>query len=381
LSVTNPTFADQKKDAAWRAKMQLLAATMGQLLPELVSEKGDKRIIEKSAKTLAELSHDLKEGRKAGKLTPPEDADPSLILLSEQFSSQTKRAYTAIREGSFEYGKEVLRSATSFCIACHTRHEKGPDFASFPLGPKYEKLTQRQKTELLIATRQFDKALVEIQKLIADPESAKNRTFTWEKPVRDALAIAVRVKRDPALALQIVDTALKCPDLPDFEQTRLRKWKTSLEEWKNEPAIKVNTEAGYAAEMRQHLAEGAKRQLYPIDRSAEIQYLRASAAAHDVLRTGKDPQVIAEALLVAGKSYEALANPTLWPMHEFYYEACIRKVPHTPMAQDCFDRLEQSVYFGYSGSSGVRVPADIQANLTALKRLSAPADEGKNETK
>lgn len=360
------------KDPSWQAKMKSLAETMGELLPELASSNSDPKIIKRGAKKLSQLTHDLKEGRKSGKSSPPADVDPSVLYLADQFSSRAKQAYSVIQQGNLEYGKSMLRAVTAYCIACHTRHENGPDFANFPMSPKVSSLNKQEKAELLIATRQFDKALVALQELIADPQWAKNQPFAWERPVRDALSIAVRVKKDPTAAAAIVTSALQIADLPEFEQMRLKKWKLAVEAWKAEPATVVNTEAGYAAEMRRLLGEAAKTQLYPIDRSAEIQYLRASAAAHDILRVGKDPALIGEALQGAGVAYEVLANPILWPMHEFYYEACIRHSPHSELSEQCFARFEQSVYFGYSGSSGMRLPSEIKNNLEELRKLAAP---------
>lgn len=366
-------YADEPP--SWQTKMKALAGTMGELLPELVSPQGDRAIIEKGAKALAELSHDLQEGREKGKLVPPADVDPSVRYLVTQFSEQAKRAYSVIQLGNLEYGKSLLRTVTTYCIACHTRHENGPEFSTFPLSPKAEKLGKAERAELYVATRQFDKGLALFQELIADKDLAKNHPFDWEQPIRNALAIAVRVKKDPASSAEIIATASKLP-LPDFEQARLAKWKKAVDAWKKEPAIKIHTEAGLAAEMRRLLKEAMAVQWYPVDRSAEIQYLRASAAAHDLLRVATNPRVIAEALMGAGAAYEVLSNPAFWPMHEFYYEACIRQLPHSDLSRECFSRFEQSVYFGYTGTSGTRVPGDTQELLLKLKALAGPAKGG-----
>jgi len=166
---------------------------------------------------------------------------------------------------------------------------------------------------------------------------------------------------------------LKLPSLPEFERANLLKWQQAIAAWKKEPVIKVNSQAGYAAEMKRLLREAGRAQLYPSDHSAEIQYLRASAAAHDVLRVGGDAKLNAQALRAAGAAYEVLANPTFWPIHELYYEACIRQVPHTDLALECYSKFEESVYFGYTGSAGTQVPPQIAQRLTDLKTLAAPS--------
>lgn len=370
--------SSQGAEPKWQQKMKDLADTMGQLMPELFATKGDPKIIKAGAKKLSKLTHGLKEGSESGKMMPPADFDPSLAFIADQFSTKSQLAYREITKGHTEYGKALLRSVTQYCIACHTRHEKGPGFISFPMSERANQLGKAEKAELLIATRQFDSALTALQELITSAKDVGARPFDWDRQVRNALMISVRVKNDSATSLGIVDSALKVSTVPEFEKNRLSKWKKAIQAWQAEGPSKASSESQYQSEMNRLMKEAQKAQLYPLDRGAEIQYLRASAAAHDVLRTAKDPQVIQEALLVAGTSYEVLSNPALWPMHEFYYEACIKKLPHSELARQCYTRLEESVYFGYSGSAGERVPEAVKKNLDQLRELSeVKADEKK----
>lgn len=363
--------------ADWQAKMKGLADVMSDLLPELYSANGDRERILKDAKTLTKLTHDLKMGEKSGKLRAPSDADPTLFFLSERFSDQMARAHTALKQKQFDYGKGLLKSATAYCIACHTRHDNGPEFPTFPLKIDEARLDKSEKAELFVATRQFDRALVLLKELVANEELAQKRVFEWERPLRTALAISVRVKKDPTVSAELVAAALATPGLPEFERARLRKWVAAIDAWKREPKVKTRTEAGDAAEMRRLLREAQELQLYPMDRAAEIQYLRASTFAHDVLRTGRDKTLVTEALLTAGAAYEALSTPVFWPLHEMFYEACIRRSPHTAIASDCYERYEQSVYVGYTGSAGTDIPTEVVGTLDSLKALAAPKDKKK----
>lgn len=356
----------------WQGKMKSLAETMNLLMPELVSKNPDGKVIEKAAKNLSELSRDIHKGRASEKLMPPSDIDPAILFTAAEFSKKTRRAYNAIKQGNTAYGKNQLRSITSYCIACHTRNEKGPDFSNTTLSPKTKKLSKQELAELFVATRQFDKALAQFKEAIAEEEFARRRPFEWEETVRNALALAVRVKKDPQLAAQIVNSALSSPALPEFEHARLVKWQRAIEKWSGETEAKPVTEEQHVAQMQRLLTEASAEQLYPADRSSEIQFLRASAAAHDVLSVSKNPRLVAEALKTAGTAYDVLANPSLWPIHEFYYESCVRKYPHTDVAKDCYTRLQQSMYYGYTGSSGTHIPDDGRELLLELKNLSKP---------
>jgi peptidyl-tRNA hydrolase len=357
----------------WQGKMKSLGDTVSELLPELVSNKGNPETIEKGAKALSELSHDLKVGHHKQKLVPPADNDPTIGFLAEQFSDQTRRAYSAIKQGQVEYGKDLLRSVTSYCITCHSRNDSGPAFSAVPTTEKVNGLSKEEKAALYVALRQFDKGLAEYRQLISDQELIKNRPFDWERNLRQALAIAVRVKHDPKLSSEIIASALQSPELPVFQRTKLSQWQKAVEAWKKEPTLKVNTEVGLTLEMRRLFREANSGQQRMLDdHSAEIQFLRASTAAHEVLRVARDPKTVAEALMVAGKSYESLVNPLFWPMHEFFYEACVRQLPHSDLAQACYSSYVKSVYFGYTGSAGTSIPEDVRQLLSRLGKLAGP---------
>ena len=85
---------------------------------------------------------------------------------------------------------------------------------------------------------------------------------------------------------------------------------------------------------------------------------------------------LGEALYLTGLSYEAVRDLAVWSLHENYFESCVRRVPHTSWSELCYRRLEESVYFGFTGSSGLRLPLDVQVRLQELQKLALP--EGKN---
>ncbi len=371
LIIGSKGFATEE-NVKWREKMQALAATMGELLPELVSKKGDPAIIEKDAKALSELSHELQPGLLNKKMAPPEDADPSLAIIAGKFSEDTKAAYRAIKAGNIEYGKNRLRTVTAYCIACHTRHDKGPNFPVFPLDPRSEKLAPEELAALYVATRQFDKGLDSFEALIKDKEFAKTKPFEWEHSVRNALALSVRVKNDPDSAKKVVTAALASPILPDYTRGYLTKWQKAIESWKSESRKKIEGETALLKEMRRLLGEAKSAQVFPVDRSAEVQYLRAQSVAHDLLRQAKSAKVKAEGLLTVGIVTEYLNNYVIWPMQEPYYDACVRQVPHTDLAMQCYERFEESTYLGYTGSAGTMIPEDVQVVVAELKALAKP---------
>lgn len=362
-------------EADWQVRMKGLSEQLGIVLPELCSSRPDLEVLINGARAISELSHGLKEQRIQGKSGPPSDADPSLDFLSAEFAGQSRRAYRAFQQGSIAYGSKLLRSTTAYCIACHTRHASGPNFLNYPLSDRARGLQREERAELFVATRQFDKALAEFQEILRDEEMIRKRPFDWEKPLRQALEVAVRVKEDPEVAGQVLRIALNATSLPFYERQRLMLWQRSTAAWKKEKETKPRSEAQQIAQMRRLFKEANQAGGTAFSRAGEIQFLRASASAHDLLRKAKQPKVVAEALLVAGSSYEALSSSASGSMQEVYYEACIRRLPHTDLASDCYSRFEHSVYFGYTGSSGTHIPEDTKQLLSELKSLALPLDQ------
>jgi hypothetical protein len=279
-----------------------------------------------------------------------------------------RHAHQAIRQGDLDYGRQLLKTTTSYCIACHTRHDQGPELPTFTLDPRVETLRPIERAELFAATLQFDKALAEYRAILSG--DARAHWLDWQQALRHALAITVRVKRSAELAGKIVELVLAQPSVPAFMKGNAASWAESIARWKSEPKRGSSTDEELQAEMERLLDEAQRSQRYPADRAADILYLRASAAAHELLRRAPDDVAAVGAIRVLGMAYDVLSDPPLWPMHEIYYEACVRKQPHTPIAEECYRRYEEAIYFGYSGSGGTFIPEDVSATLKELKELA-----------
>ena len=383
------TAADQKKGASetsplrkdpipWSKKMQELYKTLADLLTDVTSDKrfndpSNRTRIQNEADKLSNLVHDL-----SNKRVVSEDADPTIQIIAGMFGREAKRAARELKHGNRAYARTILRSVPSYCIACHTRNSTGPQFAKLPFEPSQKSLTPLERGEFFTASRQFDRAQEEFKRIIQDSKAAETNTWDWEKAVRQSLAIAVRVKKDPVQAQEIVQIVLKTAAAPSSMKEDAKTWKVSITEWQEELSRRVATEEGLYAEAVRLMAKARETQKYPMDRTADILYLRASAVVHELLQMVPQGSHADEALLLAGLSYEVLMPLKTEVLHEIYYEACVRKAPHTPTAEVCFRRYEEDIFLGYSGSAGTEVPDDIQKNLRELRSLSQPTPAIRN---
>lgn len=369
------------KDARWNQKMQELSKTFSDLMPDIVSSgpvsPAQSRRIENGAKQLMGLAHsiDIKPGSNGAKMLP--DADPTIQFVSDYFRREVTAAYANAKNGRAEYARSALRSVSTYCITCHTRHEQGPNFPELNLSTKVDKLAPMDRAQFYTATRQFDKGLEEYEKVISDSKIAKTRPLDWGNAVRQALTIAVRVKRDPKLAGEILGRVQKLSEVPEFYRENFLGWLQAVNEWKKEGDKTLESEEAHYTEAERLYEKAKASQQYPLDHSADVYYLRVSLVIHEMLSKYPSGKRTSEALLLAGAAYDLLENRMMSPLPQNYFEACIRHSPHSDVANRCFRRYEENVYFGFSGSSGTAIPEDIASRLKELRALAKPKKENK----
>ena len=225
----------------------------------------------------------------------------------------------------------------------------------------------------------FDRALAEFQKIAASESAATTQVYDYERALRSGLSVAIRVKRDPDLALKMVDTVAGNSKVPYYLKSQVAEWKKSLVEWKGEKAFLATDPEKLFVEATRLVAQARQTQKFPADRSADILYLRASGILHELLGNLPVGETGSRALYLAGLSYDVLSDYGIKDFSEFYYRSCIRNSPHTDISKECYRRYEESVYFGYSGSGGTYIPSDVRARLNELELLSTAAPDVKSK--
>lgn len=355
--------------------MDTLYRVLTDLLTDVSSESrfndpANRPRIAKTAERLASLAHDLRSLKGA-------DPDPSISLFGSLLATETRRAAREFKRGNRAYARQIFRTIPSYCVACHTRNASGVQFSSLPLEPAKGTLQPLERGEFFAASRQFERAQTELLAVVRAPNASDTGYWAWEQAVRRSLAIAVRVRRDPEQATEIVRSVLDSPNAPRFIKEDALAWLESLQAWKREGTHVANTEEGRRAEALRLMDQARKSQRYPMDRNADILYLRASATVHDFLQAYPRSPYLADMLLLAGLAYEVLAPLKLEDLHGLYYESCVRQAPGTETARLCYMRYEASAFAGYTGSAGTDLPREIKQKLSDLRELS----QAKRETR
>jgi hypothetical protein len=352
--------------------MQKLYKTLSEVLTSSSSEerfnnKSNRSQIEEQLKTLSTLAHSIKDKEFAG-----DKKDPTLSILSGYLSDETNSAYNAFKNGKMEYARNIIRSIPGTCIACHSRNNFGPQFDKLAIEPGDQILKPMERAEFYAGTRQFDRAEKDFLAIIENNEIASNDPYTWEHAIRQSLTIAIRVKKDFTLANKIITTALAQKNAAFTVKEDLTQWKKSIDKWSKEPKTTAKSEKGLYSEGMRLISEAHQLQKFQMDRSADILYLRASSVYYDLIQAAPNGKHVSEALLMQGICNEVLSPRGFQDLHRLYYEACIKKTPHSAIALDCYRHYERSTIQGFTGSAGTSLPEEIKQKLLDLFSLSMP---------
>lgn len=375
---TGPQRATDQDRANWQLRMQKLSRSLTELLPLVISKKefdnpDNYRAIERETKELAELSHDIK----ATRVKP--NGDPGMEFVSRKFFEDMADAHRQLVSGNREYARFVIKNTTSFCISCHTRNEEGRKDLGIDLASaNVSNFTTLEKAQYHLAVREFDKALNDFDKAVNDREAYEDPQGIQLTAER-ALAVAVRVRRDPALASELVSRIVDSKWAPIYLRLNAREWKVSLKEWEKElkkaKAKDAQKPEKLLSQAKALLAQGWSHTADALPTKAGlVDFLRASTLLHDLMGTDTKPDVYGEGLYYAGLAAESLREINLWTLHEAYYESCIRYQPYTNLAKKCYLRLESLLLSSYTTYGGGFLPANVRDNLAELKSLSEKTD-------
>ena len=362
----SPHPAESK--ANWSGQMQNMAQDVKKLLPYLYDQRAyqnpaNHQVILEYLKEFSQAAHHVPV--KTGKEFLGDDllVEYSLANLREDLG----RSIHSFEVGQSEYSRSVAKASLTHCFRCHSVTQEGAS-ASWDLSQLSSlKLAPLEKADLLVATRKYDKALSYMENLLSSGEFLKNYAFDFESLLRRYLALIIRVEHAPKRALAELDKILNHEDIPPYIAEQAQGWRQSLKDW-----AKENPKSIYSArqlfkqvEARFKMAESIQH--YRKDHAGDVEYLRATALLHKGLRFIKTSNDQARALYLLGEAYEVLDELGSWNLHESYYEACLLKAPKTPLAKRCYNRLEASLYMGYSGSSGTHLPPEERERLKKLR--------------
>jgi hypothetical protein len=291
-------------------------------------------------------------------------ADPGFVTTLKIANEMLDDARNRFAEGKKGYALWRIRTASNYCVTCHTRFEIKADLSEANSAPPG--MNAFEQGEFYLASRQLSNAKTAFLAATQDPALGLVRG----EALRKWLVLYVRVSPDPTAAIEALSKVLAGTLLQKSEREEVEGWIESLKRWQ----ASLRNQKGKAPALTE--AEGLIRQgLRDGDalsgRKGSVELLRATALLHKALEEGSIKEVDrSRALYSLGLAYSELPLFFVNELPELFLEQAIRDFPNTNEARRSFLLYQQIVSLGYMGSGGMRLPDDVQLTMRELHDLA-----------
>ena len=300
--------------------------------------------------------------------------DTEFTLLARSFDRLVGDISASFREEWPDYAYYSLMELTDHCVACHSRL---PSESQQLFG---ERLVARMQIEdiepenralLLVATRQFDTALVLLEQRLLDPA-----LDPVEAEYRGIIVRYLRVALSTATDLErvgdFIDDYAARDDLPYYLKRRLAHWRSALTRHAGSLSGEPNLERA-----RQVFGHATKLTLAPGNRIRAVEdfiaarLMRTYLVAHPDI----DPAVRAELYFkLAIVSLRTSEPEPAVPEMEMLLTAAIEADPSGPLAKEAYAMLEE---YGYVHEEHLarQLESRVLINMQALREKLGIADD------
>ncbi len=298
------------------------------------------------------------------------NSDPVIEFSAKNFAAHMQQAYSAFGNGDHAWARLAFRRAGDSCFSCHARADRGAK--DFPLAwkPQLSNLNRSQRIEFYLANRQYSMAMTEAQQMAAADQPITD-PLEWRQTLEKVMTLIVRVEKSPRFAEMLTETALKNKQVPFYIRTDFVAWRDDIRSWKKQSGKLPERSR---LKLAQDLLNKNRGLRYRGTGGSFVATLRASAILHELLENSKFP-LYPDVLEASGAAAEGLGD---FDLGQYYYEACIRETPHTPLAERCFIKLYSSLR---ETNPFLTEQTVLQTNLAQLKELASPITLDKAKTR
>lgn len=290
---------------------------------------------------------------------------PTLELIRKEIADSR----SAFREGNKDYSWWRLRSVTAECLTCHTRLPKDLP-SSFESGERFvdEKKFSRPfdlgMAQFLV--RQYPQAKQSFTRA-ADEALVKKEYRDILPALRQLLAIELKIRKDPAQMLKIVDFYLAKPSIPKDDRATLQSWQKQLTERKRRPVKEaLGNDQEFVSFMESFMKPLFKEQdLYVGARDVDL--LLAAGLLSNFMVVNPESPKAPEAMYWLGLSEKYLERESFFSAGDAFLKNCVLRYPKHPVAKKCYEEYRESLIFNYSGSRGTDLPQDLEDELEVLR--------------
>lgn len=355
--------SSEKDYAAFRPHMRAIYASLMTVFPLALSkstfmDKNNAKLIEEKLAHIAEHASMINE-------IASKD-EKGHAYMSYQLERNAQQALLKFKAGYLDQANFFVEELYDTCLGCHTSRSSVSDSEftlDFTKDVNMEALGTFGKAKFLSLSRQFEKALDEYEQIFSKSGLSLEELLHFD-PFVDYLVLAVRVKGEPDRVIKTFQSLVK-KNLPVMIKRDLEVWLDALVKIKGKGPQQSDLE--YA----RNLIENAKSSMeYPRDRGGLVYYIFASKYLKDHLKAAHlSAEDRAETYYQLGICELGIGRPILAAESGMYLQEAIRLAPKSAFAKKAFGLYEESVMFGYTGSSGTNLPAHEKAKLEELRKL------------
>ncbi|MCB0272065.1 MAG: hypothetical protein KDD46_03510 [Bdellovibrionales bacterium] len=352
----------------WGAKA--VPPVMYQFLSKLVSispymynedqfnaDKNDK-LIAKNLLELKKLSQDLKHHERL--------MTPGYEITANYFINNINEVYDAFSSKKKHYAFRLFRSTLHACSNCHTQESSTSsmswNFSDFSL-PKDD----FDRANFYYTVRGYDQAWELFSGVVSSYGKKQKNDSQLNDSLGRLLIIALRVQRNPAKFREFLQKLPNRDLMPVYFQNQIQLWISEL--------TNVEKENGYQylskkpSEFDQYI-DDLYRAVYPFPkqgRSPKVVMEYASGLMFEFINNR--PQDKTQAMLFwLGVSNLSLDKFESSLMGEKFLQHCIEDYSPTLISHKCYHALEDQWVIGFSGSSGIHLPIDLEKKLKSYRK-------------
>jgi len=286
-------------------------------------------------------------------------------FLARSAERDAIEAKTSYQHGHYRRAAFVLRQIVESCVICHTRL---PDDCGSMVAEDFvdegvlASLPPQPRSTLLIATRQFDKALEALEEVLTDPLT---HPAIMLGPLTDYLVVSIRVLGDYERPIPVFKTFAQRRDLWPSLRDDVNDWIAALPSLQ-ERAARASTVTSARAiidegEALDDFGDGQGSLLHFIVASSILErYIEAHPIRNAELSEAYYLRGILETRI--GRNYWVTTAP-------FFLEESIRIAPTASSAAEAIIVLEREMLAAYEGSDIEQLPEEEEAHLAELRAL------------
>lgn len=356
-------------DADTQALMRDIAASLAKALPAATSDSrfedpAEREAFQRAVWDLAARSGAL-GAHGAGR-------ERTFAHLSHSLARDAAEITRFVEDDDLSGARFMVGQLLENCVACHARL---PSTGASPIGAQLvanvdlESLEPRERMRLLLATRQFDPALDEFERLLVGELESDPRRFDIYGMVVDYLIVNVRVRNDLSRPRTFLSGYARNEKIGKFLRGELEQWVASLE--------KIATrEAPPSAldDARSLVSKGDQLRLYPADQISIVYDVCASGVLYRYVESHPEANIeTAEAYYMLGAAESRLRRPSWIDRWDDYLEIAIRMAPGTQVARRAYRLLEDETLAEHADSWVLNLPREELSRLDELRALSEEA--------